>query len=177
MTARETDEYRELRATIRERGTARVWLAFVGIAAWALLATAAIAIALPWTALAALLVLAVAFEAVYALHTGVERVGRYLQVHFETPGWESTAMAYGARFGGASIDPLFSAYFWMAGALNVVPAALAEPVPLEWALVGAAHVAFGARVAQARLHAGRQRAVDLERFRQLRESPTATSPP
>src|SRR5947208_14124487 len=34
MTARELEEYRALRATIRERGTARVWIFVVGFGLW-----------------------------------------------------------------------------------------------------------------------------------------------
>ena len=53
-----------------------------------------------------LLALAGVFEAVFALHTGVERVGRYIQVFYEseTPdssNWEYTAMAFGRPFPAA----------------------------------------------------------------------------
>ena len=66
-------------------------------------ATAALA-SLPIAALLPLLVLAGVFEAVFALHTGVERIGRYIQVFFEAPGeraWEHTAMAFGRAFPGS----------------------------------------------------------------------------
>ena len=85
MTAREHEEYRALRATIRERGTARVCIFAGGIVAWAAvtIATAAMA-STPLATLLPLLVLAAAFEVVFALHIGVERIGRYLQVFHET---------------------------------------------------------------------------------------------
>ena len=58
----------------------------------------------PVATLLPLLVLAVVFEAIFAIHTGVERVGRYLQVYFEAPDetarWENVAMAYGRAFAG-----------------------------------------------------------------------------
>lgn len=176
MTARETEEYRALRDTIRERGTARAHVVVLGFFAWAGLALAGVAAGtLPLTSLLPLLVLAIAFEAVYALHTGVERVGRYLQVYFEDEGgWEHTAMAYGQRFGGAGPDPLFRVPFWLATALNfvMVPALVADLVPAEWAVVGAAHAVFAVRVAAAARRAARQRAEDLDRFRQLRQPQT-----
>ena len=84
MTPRELEEYTALRETIRERGTARVWIFVAGLVAWAALviATAALA-ALPVATLLPLLILAGTFEAVFSLHAGVERVGRYIQVFFE----------------------------------------------------------------------------------------------
>ena len=45
MTLAEQEEYRSLRATIRERGTARVWVFVGGIVAWAALITATAALA------------------------------------------------------------------------------------------------------------------------------------
>src|SRR5690349_11073526 len=76
MTARELEEYSALRATIRERGTARVWIFLAGLAVWAALTITTAALAtLPIASLLPLLMLAGAFEAVFALHTGVERVG------------------------------------------------------------------------------------------------------
>src|SRR6476646_471700 len=109
MTPREQEEYRALRATIRERGTARVWIFVAGLIGWAALviATASLA-ALPIATLLPLLVLGAVFESMFSLHTGVERIGRYLQVFFEDRalgaeavgtarsegGWEHTAMAF-----------------------------------------------------------------------------------
>src|SRR5262245_1458044 len=95
MNATEQERYRALRATIRERGTARVWMFVIGVCVWASLAVAATAFGEPPVAtLIPLLVLGATFEAVYALHVGVERIGRYLEVFFDDS-WESAAMAFG----------------------------------------------------------------------------------
>src|SRR4051812_38040687 len=78
-TPGEQVEYTALRATIRERGTARVCIFAGGIVAWGAVATATAALAsTPVSTLLPLVVLAAIFEAVFALHVGVERVGRYL---------------------------------------------------------------------------------------------------
>ena len=62
------------------------------------LATAAL-MPLPVATILPLLFLATAFEIVFALHTGVERIGRYIQVFFEDgSGWEHTAMTFGRRY-------------------------------------------------------------------------------
>jgi len=169
MTPRDQEEYRALRATIRERGTTRIWIFVVGLVGWAglVIATAALA-ALPVATLLPLLVLAVVFEAVVALHTGVERIGRYIQVFHENGrGWEQTAMAYGRTFRTFN-DPLFAVVFIVAAALNYVPVLIAEPVPVEVAVIGAAHLLFVARVVVARRAAARQRTLDLERFQRLK---------
>lgn len=172
MTPREVEEYSALRATIRERGSLRLVLFLVTIIAWAAatIATAALA-ALPVATLLPLFVLAAGFEALFALHTGVERVGRYLQVFYdEEPRreWERTAMAYGRAYPGGP-DALFSIYFYLASLLNFVPVLLADPVRLEVAVVGTIHLCFLARVFAAHRGAGRQRALDLERFTRLKQ--------
>src|SRR3990170_4795475 len=103
-----TDEYSALRATIRERGTARIVLlplVFIGWAGTAVATAAVITVAV--STLVPLLVLVVGFEAVFALHVNVERIGRYLQVFHEPDGgWEHVAMAFGQRFPGTGPDPL-----------------------------------------------------------------------
>jgi hypothetical protein len=172
MTARELEEYSALRATIRERGTTRVWIALAGLAVWAALTVATAALAtLPIASLLPLLVLAAAFEIVFALHTGVERIGRYIQVFFEAPGeraWEHTAMAFGRAFPGGGSDPLFAPYFAMATVLNLVPAALARPVAIEWLVVGLPHLLFVVHLWRSRRRSAMQRAIDLERFEKLK---------
>ena len=45
MTTRELEEYRTLRDTIRERGTARVWVFLAGLVAWGALTIATAALA------------------------------------------------------------------------------------------------------------------------------------
>ena len=175
MTPREIEEYRALRATIRERGTLRVWLFVVVLAIWsaATIATAALA-ALPVATLLPLLLLAGGFEAIYHLHSGVERIGRYVQVFYDEGdpssqgrAWEPIAMAYG-RFYPGGADPLFSPFFVLATVLNFVPVVLAEPVQIDVAVVAVIHLVFVARIFLARRAALRQRAVELERFRRLR---------
>jgi len=167
MTAREQEEYSALRTTIRERGTARVWILVVGIIAWAGLTTATAALAsTPLAVLLPLLVLAAAFEGVFALHVGVERIGRYLQVvHADT--WEQTAMAFGRPKGAVGIDPLFSVVFLIAALFNFGPVLVINPVGVELVFVGGAHMLFVLRVIVARASAARQRSVDLARFQEL----------
>ena len=180
MTPRELEEYRTLRDTIRQRGTARIWVFLAGLTAWAALtvATAALA-AVPVATLLPLLVLAAAFEAVFSLHVGVERIGRYVQVFFEddSPGgaepgeirkWEHVAMTFGRPLAGANIDPLFAMFFILATVLNFVPVLTAEPIRIEVIVFGAAHLLLIGRILAAKWAASRQRAADLERFQQLK---------
>ena len=175
MDPREQEEYRALRATIRERGTARVWVFVAGIAAWAALTFAVAALTGPPVAtLLPLLVLAAAFEGVFALHVGVERVGRYLQVYFEggREGWEHAAMAFGRPHGAAATDALFAVPFLLAALVNVAPALIAEPTGPELVFVGGAHALFVLRLVVARLAASKQRAIDLARFQELHKQDT-----
>jgi len=168
MTRRELEEYRALRATIRDRGTARVWIFAVAIAAWAALTVATAALsAPPVSTLVPLLVLAASFEAVFALHVGVERVGRYLHVFFDDA-WEKAVLAFGRPGGAAKVDALFAVPFLIAAVLNVMPALIAGPTAAELVFIGGAHALFVLRLVVARHAAGRQRAIDLERFQQLK---------
>ena len=175
-TPRDQEEYRALRATIRERGTARVWVFVAGVVAWAALTIATTAVAsTPVATLVPLLVLAAAFEGVYALHIGVERIGRYLQVFHEhqapeTAAWERTAMAFGRPKGGATLDALFTIPFGLAVMFNLTPALIVDPPPTtqELVFVVGAHAIFLLRVVAARHIASRQRAVDLARFTELK---------
>lgn len=190
MTARDHEEYRALRATIRERGTARVCIFAGGIVAWAAatIATAALA-STPLATLLPLLVLASVFEAVFALHIGVERIGRYLQVFHETDpparsaapaqsappaqsGWEHTAMAFGRPAGAVTSDALFVVPFLLAALCNVAPALIVEPARVELIFIGGAHALFVLRLLVARHAASRQRAIDLARFLQMKNAET-----
>ena len=174
MTERDLEGYKALRATIRQRGTARVCVFAAGFAAWAALTLATTLVSLPLLTVLPLLLLAAIFEAVFALHVGVERIGRYLQV-FHEDRWEDTAMAFGAPLAGTGTDPLFVALFGLATLGNFVPVLLSEPVRVELAVIGGVHVLFIARLIVARHAAARQRDADLARFRQLRnESGFAT---
>lgn len=172
------EEFKTLRDTIRERGTARVWVFVAGLVAWGALVIATAALAtLPVASLLPLLILGAVFEAVFSLHTGVERVGRYIQVfHEEGDGWENAAMAYGRAYKSGGTDPLFAAVFVIATFLNFVPVLIAEPVATEVVVFGAAHLALLHRIFVCRRAAGRQRAADLERFETLKRArPDAAS--
>src|ERR1700730_11787007 len=164
MTPRDLENYKSLRDTIRERGTARVWMVLAGLTAWAGLTIATAALAtLPVATLLPLLILATAFEVVFSLHTGVERIGRYLQVFFEeeeSRGWEHVAMAYGGTFGGGG-DPIFASFFQIAAIVNFIPAVFANPMPIEWGVVGSIQLFFVGRGGPARCHRAPQRALDL----------------
>ncbi|MGC4082753.1 MAG: hypothetical protein QM736_11730 [Vicinamibacterales bacterium] len=181
MTAREIEEYKALRATIRERGTARHWILLAGIAVWATL-TLALAFlgAVPVAVLVPLTVLVATFEAIVALHIGVERVGRYLQVFYETDGnsaqWEHAAMHYGRTFGGGGIDALFSPLFWVATVFNLIPAVHVDLRPVEWMVLLGVHLLFAWRIWSAKRQAAVQRAVDLERFTKLRSDSNGSAP-
>jgi hypothetical protein len=220
MTERAQEEYRALRATIRERGTARVWVFVAGMAAWGALTVATATLAsTPLAVLLPLLVLTAAFEAVVSLHVGVERIGRYIQVFYEededpvlstredngpsvsgagvppSPGfgepgrssvqsrtsggrgpragkkWEHAAMAFGRPVGAIATDALFSIPFVLAALCNIGAALIIEPMrAAELIVVAGAHVLFILRVVAARTGAAQQRAIDLERFRQLKQS-------
>src|SRR5262245_59588654 len=115
MTERELEEYKALRATIGQRGSVRTCVFAAGLAAWALVALGTTFVAVPVLTLIPLVLLAGTFEAVFALHVGVERIGRYLQVVHEDR-WEQTAMAFGPPLGGTGADPLFAVLFGLAAA-------------------------------------------------------------
>ena len=166
-------EFASLRQTIAMRGTVRILLLPVTLVGWSLLAGALVLFNdLPVGALLSLAVLIGGFEAIHALHVGVERIGRYIQVFYEAgadgPHWETTAMSVGPSLPGGGVDPLFAVVFGCATVANMIPALLPQPVPLELAVVGIFHLAFILRLVRARVAAARQRAVELETFRALR---------
>ena len=78
--------------------------------------------------------------------------------------WRSDARAARRRS-----DSLFTLPFLLAALFNIAPALLLNPIPTELIFVGGAHALFVLRLVVARLAAGRQRAIDLERFRQLKK--------
>jgi hypothetical protein len=166
-------EYTALRHTIASRGTTRMALVPIIFIGWATVAgTLTILGNNPATSLFPLAVLASGFEAIYALHTGVERIGRYLQVFYEGTGdgpmWETTAMAVGPALPGGGIDPLFTVVFAFATILNVIPAVAPSPTALELSVLSLLHAALLMRLVRARVAAARQRAVDLESYRAVR---------
>jgi hypothetical protein len=168
VTLRAQEEYNALRATIRQRGTARVWVFIAGYVAWAAIALVAAAMALPpVVALLPLVVLAATFEGVLALHVAVERIGRYLLV-FHDDEWERAAGSFGRPRGAIGVDALFAVPFGTATVLNLMPLMVTTPTAQELAAAGIAHAAFIVRVLVARAAAARQRAIDTERFQQLK---------
>jgi hypothetical protein len=170
MTGFHQSEYEALRATIRERGTARIWVVLGGLAAWGSLAIlTGVTNVHESVSFVPLLVLVAAYEINFFIHTGVERIGRYIQVFYEEParassGWETTAMKYGAKYPGG-LDPLFTLVFYSAAALDFFTSFRG----LWWSVVSLiAHAAFVYRVFSTKRLAATQRAADLERFHSLR---------
>jgi hypothetical protein len=167
-------EFEALRATIRERGTARMVLfpiIIIGWAATAIATGAVISVAL--STLVPLLVLAAGFEAIFALHTNVERIGRYLQVFHEESdprAWEHVAMEFGRRFPGSGPDPLHARLFALAVSVNYLPAALGG-TEVELVVLAVCHLLAINRIRSCRSAAGKQRELDLERFRAIAGSP------
>lgn len=178
-------EFSALRTTIASRGTVRVVLVPLSIAAWATLARGGfLPSPLGLTALVPLAVLFAGFEAVRALHVAIERIGRYLQVFHEgrpgsredLPKWETTAMADGARLPGAGVDPLFTWVFVGATLVNAGLALGASERSLDAVAVLAAHAALVGRMWYARRAAALQRAHDLAHFTRLKQELGSTLP-
>jgi hypothetical protein len=171
MSLRER-EFQVLRETIAARGTIRMALLPVTLAGWAIVAGGLLVFTdLAIAALFSLAILVGGFEAIHALHVGVERIGRYVQVYYESggaaPRWESTAMRLGPGLPGGGIDPLFTVVFVSAALANMVVAIVPEPALLDLVALMALHGAFVVRIVRARGAAARQRAVDLEVFKAL----------
>jgi hypothetical protein len=162
-------EYEALRATIRERGTTRMCLILAGLIAWAALILALNAAQFERAAtLVPLMVVAATFEISFFIHTGVERVGRYLQVFYDDQ-WENIVMAYGKNNPGGGTHPLLITLFALIALVNFaasLPTAVRHP---GWVGVSfVAHVMFTWRLVSARRMAAAQRALDLDRFRALK---------
>ena len=165
-------EFTELRRTIAVRGTVRLLLGPATIGLWAAVAMSArygdprVQILLP------LLVLTAGFEGVRALHIGVERIGRYLQVFHEgtgrsLPKWEAAAMAPSRPGPGLALSPLFTPLFTLACLANALLSW--DPLaPILVAVWAAAHLALIVRVALADRACRQQRAADLAHFQALR---------
>jgi hypothetical protein len=166
-------EFTILRQTISSRGTTRVVLLPVTLLGWAALACQLLFVSdVPLASLFSLAVLVAGFEAIHALHVGVERIGRYVQVYYESsedgPRWETTAMKIGPALPGGGIDPLFTVVFFLATVVNLIPALLPSPTRLQLGLMGLLHAAFLVRLVRARGAAARQRAVELESYRAIK---------
>lgn len=167
-------EYTALRATVRERGTLRLMVILLTFLSWGSIVVLTLTLgpgrALAVVSLVTLVVLAAGFEVVFAAHTAVERIGRYLQVRYETPpagapAWETMAMDLGRQTPRLEARPLAWQLFLTATALNAVTpwlqmnAGLGQPGGL--AVVALAHAVFVVRVLRARASAASQRERDL----------------
>jgi hypothetical protein len=181
------EEYRALRATIRERGTARLIVTVITFVAWSALAVAIHALStIPAMTLLPLITLAAGFEVIFAAHVGVERIGRFLYVHYEAAGstmpcWERAIGDVGPRAGaGSGIDPLCSVLFIIATIANLVPLAFMTAaaefqeghpgIPWSFGFFAIAHALFVVRVLGARRFAATQRRRDTELFQDAARS-------
>jgi hypothetical protein len=165
-------EFSVLRQTIALRGTVRMALVPLTCVGWAVLTLLVVLYGGPPVAsIMSLAVLIGGFEAVHALHVGAERIGRYLQVYYETipdgPRWETAVMTVGPALPGGGIDPLFSVVFVGTTIANMLPALVASVTPVELGVIALLHVGFVFRIVRARLAATRQRAVELESFKAM----------
>jgi hypothetical protein len=161
-------EYQALRTTIVQRGTARMVLVPVTFIAWAATAVATAAvITVALSTLVPLLVLAAGFEAIFALHLNVERIGRYIEVFHEPDGgWEHVSMEFGRRFPRTGTDPLFARLFVVAVSVNYLPVALGGEVT-EMVVLAVLHLVLINRIRLARNTAASFRTTDLDRFTQI----------
>jgi hypothetical protein len=175
-------EFTVLRQTIASRGTVRIVLFPVTMIGWSALAGALTLVgSSPIASLFSLAVLVGGFEAIHALHVGVERIGRYLQVFHESedngPKWETTAIAVGPALPGGGVDPLFTPVFTCAVIINLIPALIPSPTWLEMFVIGVFHAVVLVRLVRARWAATRQRAVELESYRALKSQQGAKAAP
>jgi hypothetical protein len=172
------EEFRQLRATIRERGATRVVVSLITFVSWAALALAfRHAHESMVYGLLPLVVLVAGFELVFALHVGVERIGRYLTAFYEAspgmPKWETAIAAFGRSAGGGRAQPhvLLAIEFTVATGLNLLFLFLAflaaQPdtsALTQGSAIAVLHAVFIARIVQAVRQAGRQRDADGAAF-------------
>jgi hypothetical protein len=181
IDAIQIEEFRALRAAIRERAIARVVLLAVSWVGWAALATA-IMLVLPAVPLLVLplVVLLAAFEVNLGIVRAAARIGTYLRVVFEerraVPGWETALADLARRHPNTAGDPLF---FWVfvavlcANYLCVIiamgeaadPATRVREDSLDLALVTALHGAVLLRFSLARRAVAAGGKDELERLR------------
>jgi len=185
------EEYRALRNTIQQRGSLRVALTVITFSVWAgTILFVCSQSTLLFLSLVPLIILTAGFEAVFALHIGVERIGRYIQAHHEPAShgqarWEESALGFRGPSGGA--HPLFPWMFISAALINLTLGflyglGLAEPltssqgglgavvVPGGFVPVALLHLLLVARVILATRYAAGQRARDLEEYRRILKS-------
>lgn len=178
MESLHLEEYRQLRATIRERGSLRAALLVATMAAWAVSAGLVAAfLPVPLASLLPLTLLVSGFEAVHALHVGAERIGRYLYVRYESGitnaglsndsplMWEGAIAAFGAghRAPTRPAGGLFALPFSIAIIVTFLVTALGG-TRAELAGIGAIHALALVRVLAAHRAAAGQRAEDQKQF-------------
>jgi len=181
MERHRSSEYLVLRQTIAQRGALRPILVLCGMAIWAALLIAVLAM-LPYPVASAipLLALLVTFEVIRPLHFGAERIGRYIQVFYEeagepnrplsdTPSWERIAMSFGA-VPGVGGHPLFVPLFLLATAINYLAVLLPRPVVVELSVMAVPHLAFIGWLVAADRAMRHQRALELARLRELKDT-------
>jgi hypothetical protein len=176
-------EFDDLRGAIRARATLAPALVVFAVIGWATLTlwvfTSDVVSA---ATLVPLIVLAAGFEATVALQTSANRLARYLQAAYEEslteppdarPRWESTSLLFRQRFGPIGSNALFPVLFGLATAVNFVPAAVSGTSE-ELAGIGLAHLLLIVRIVIADRRAGRRQDEDLERYRSLLSSASAS---
>jgi hypothetical protein len=173
-------EYLVLRRTIGQRGALRHILFLAGIGIWAGVLTAVLVWAMhPLAFVLPLTVLFATFEAIRPLHFGAERIGRYLQVFYEeigeperplgdTPSWERVAMRFGT-VPGVGGHPLFVSAFVIAIAVNYMASFDPQRSFVDHVIVALIHAIFGGWLNAAHRAMKKQREIELERMRHLRD--------
>jgi hypothetical protein len=155
----------------------RLGLALAGLAVWALTLVAVVVwLPNPTAGTIPLLLLVATFEVNRTLSLGVERIGRYLQVFYESsddmsserPAWETTVMAFGPSVPGAGGHPLLLPIFIFATLINLLAVILPDPTPLELGTLTTPHASFVIWMAIADRAMRQQRVKELARFRELR---------
>jgi hypothetical protein len=169
------EEYRALRATIRERGTVRLIVIAITFVAWAglLLAAWPGTGSQPALTLVPLVALAAGFESALAAHVAAERIGRYVALRYEAPGdatprWEHDVLRFAQAGTAFRLDPLAAPLFVSAAVLNLGSAAVfglaGAPMPraaaASFLVALGGHAAFVIRVTRSRHRAASQRTED-----------------
>ena len=181
-------EFEVLRQTIQSRGGARPLVLLLGLSAWAGVLVVVLAwLPNPAASVVPLVVLLATFEVVRALHLGVERIGRYIQVFFEEdsggsaptggPAWEHMAMHFGGSVPGAGVHPYFVAVFFIAVPVNFLAVLFPGPVLVELVALAVPHLAFLVWMLYCDRGMRRQRVAELARFRELRARTSRPGPP
>lgn len=182
MTDHAGREYAALRATIRARGGTRAVALLAGVIAWAIVLTLVLAwVPNPLASVVPLAVLVATFETLRALHLGVERIGRYIQVFFEEnggtrtptapPAWEHTVMQFGPSLPGAGVHPYFLGVLFVATAVNFLAVLFPGPIAVELAGLGVPHASFLVWMLYCDRGMRKQRVTELARFREIKGAP------